>query len=167
MIDGDPHEAVAIFRDILEDRRLAEIRPSEDQPALAVTAITATPAHPGEHGELAPGDDLFIDVTVTSDIGLDGCSVGIQIDSVRGTAVWGTSSKRLGSVLPDAPGVTTMRFVLTNSQFGAGKYFLNVSIIDASGVHLHDWTQAASFDVADIAEAYGVVNTIPTFEITS
>jgi len=167
VIDGDPREAVALFRDILEDRRLAEIRPTDgEHAAVAVTTLSARPAHPGANGELSPGDDLYIDVTATSDTGLSGCSIGIQIDNVQGTGVWGTSSKRLGSDLPTTPGLASMRFVLHDSQFGAGKYFINVSIIDASGVHLHDWTQAASFDVADIAEAYGVVNTLPTFEIT-
>lgn len=166
VVDGDPAEAVAAFRDILEDRRLAELGHDEDAGAgVAVTSVVALPAHPGPRGDLMQGDDLVIDVRVRANAAADSLMVGVQIDSTTGQAVWGTSTRRMGHALPEMSGSTTLRFRLKDVQFGPGKYFVNLSLMDSSGVHLHDWPQATSFNAHDYRVAYGPVHTVPELEV--
>ncbi|MGX5680786.1 ABC transporter ATP-binding protein [Schumannella luteola] len=168
VVDGEPVAAVAAFRDILEERRLAELTPTDhDDEPMAVTSVVATPAHPGPQGELVQGDDLHIDVKVRASADAGRLMIGLQIDSTNGLPVWGTSTKQMGAPLPALDGSTTVRFTLTDTQFGPGKYFVNLSLMDSSGVHLHDWPQATSFNGHDYRLAYGPVHSVPTLEILS
>ncbi len=166
VVDGDPSEAVARFRDILEERRLADLKPTENSSGgVGFTTVSVTPTVAGEHGEVMPGSDLAIDITLHSDLSMSDLTIAVQANSTSGQDVWGTTTKRMGIQLPDLIGEHRVRFTLRDTRFGPGKYFLNLSIIDPSGVHLHDWLQATSFDGYDPRTTYGMLSTMAEFEI--
>ena len=166
VVDGDPADAVAAFRDILEERRLADLKPdAQKQGGVGFTAVTITPTDVADNDDVLPGSDLEFDLRLQSDLSMHDLTIAVQINSTSGQDVWGTTTKRMGIVLPDLIGEHTVRFTLRDTRFGPGKYFLNLSIIDPSGVHLHDWLQAASFDAFDHRTTYGVISTSPEFSI--
>lgn len=167
VIDGDPAEAVAMFRDILEGRRLADVGASALDPALLpkVLAVSATPANPGVNGVLVPGDDLMITVKLNAPEALDDWVVGIQIDNTTGQIIYGTTSKRLGFEVLQMKGDLTVQFRLADIHLGPGKYFVNVSLMSDAGVHLHDWAQAASFDAKEYPLAVGTLHAVPQFAV--
>ncbi len=166
VVDGDPADAVAAFRDILEERRLADLKPGvEAHGGVGFSSVTVTASDTADNGDVMPGSDLEIDLRVQSDLSMKDLIIAVQANSTTGQDVWGTTTKRMGITLPDLVGEHTLRFTLRDTRFGPGKYFLNLSIIDPSGVHLHDWLQATSFDGFDPRTNYGVINATPEFSI--
>ena len=85
VFDGNAPDAVAAFRDILEDRRTADAVRTHDSAALAGHVIGASAAPVGSEvgTKLNPGDDLAISVTVSHDSGLTEWICAIQIDTPR------------------------------------------------------------------------------------
>lgn len=171
VLDGEPRDAVRMFRDILEDRRVEEVQAKtpealvERNPEGTVLGSSAHAAGHGRRDMVHPGDDLQIDVTVSHPTGLSDWMVGVQIDNALGQVVYGTTTKRLGADLPELSGEQGVRFTLQGTQFGAGKYFVNVSLMTLDGVHLHDLPQSSSFDVPDYSLAIGMTHAVPSFSL--
>ncbi len=166
VFDGNAPDAVAAFRDILEDRRVDDAERTHDDAALAghVLAASAYPTGGVDGDPVNPGDDVTISVTVSHDTGLAEWICAIQIDTPTGQAVYGTTTKRLGVSMPPLHGSRTVEFTLREAMFGAGKYFVNVSLMDFAGRHLHDAPQACSFNVPYYQLAVGTVHAVPEFQ---
>lgn len=163
--DGEPREAVVQFRDILEDRRVAQIAPGSSEVAreAAVHAVTAKATNRGPEDDLVQGDDLVIDMDIEHFEGTDDWMCAIQIDNTLGQVAYGTTTKRLGMQLGYFKGRRHVRYTLKDTHFGTGKYFVNVSLMDSSGRHFADLPQACSFDVADTPLAVGTTYAVPDF----
>ncbi|MFT4135082.1 ABC transporter ATP-binding protein [Microbacterium sp.] len=163
VFDGDPMRAVGKFRDILEDRRQADVaatgesqNPDRIPEGLVLsTEAAAAGRQPGEDVQF--GDDLRITATVRSDEGVEDWLCAVQIDNALGQKVMGTDTRRLGLELAPLKGEATVSFVLRNTCFGSGKYFINTSFMDSSSRHIHDLVQATSFNAADYERTTGVV----------
>jgi ABC-2 type transport system ATP-binding protein len=166
VFDGDSRRAVAEFRDILEDRRQDEADAAPANTTVrAGRVLSATAGAIGRRAgaSVEPGDDLKVSVTMEHADGLDDWVCALQIDNALGQVVYGTTSKRLGAVLEPLRGTRTVEFILRDARFGTGKYFVNASLMDSAGRHLHDFPQATSFDVPDYDLAVGVVHAKPEF----
>ncbi len=170
--DGEPGGAVTKFRTILEDRRVVEAAAEAEvhlakNPGEAVrgegrviSALAwAVGREPGD--PLEPGDDLRIEMEVEHDTGVDDWMCAIQIDNTLGQPVYGTTSRRVGVELPHLIGRRKVGFVLRDARFGAGKYFVNASLMDSAGRHLSDMPQACSFDVPYYDLATGMLHAEP------
>jgi ABC-2 type transport system ATP-binding protein len=160
VFDGEPQKATAAFRDILEDRRLEEVAAHVDEPInqgriLDVT-MTVIGREPGAAVE--PGDDIEVAMTFEHDTGMPNWMAALQIDSVTGQVVYGSTTKRAGLKLDTLREPQTVTFVLKNTNFGSGKYFISASLMDTSGVHMHDLVQVASFNVPYYSLAVGTVH---------
>lgn len=163
--DGDPMRAVAAFRDILEERRVAEVatQPAASEVAAArapegevlSTSVHALGRDVGDAIEF--GDDIRIVARVRASERIEDWLVAVQIDNTTGQKVLGTDTRRLGLDLPPLEGEQTIEFVLRRSAFGTGKYFINTSLMDSAGRHVHDLVQAASFDAASYERTTGVL----------
>ncbi|WP_308796740.1 ABC transporter ATP-binding protein [Agromyces silvae] len=167
---GDPWEAVAAFRDLLEERRQEHIQ-EEAAPDPAMQNAQIVDAHvrvigraDGERAQ--PGDDIEITTTLSHSSGLDDWICGIQIDNVAGQAVYGTTTKRVGLVPGRLIGERTLTLTVRDAMFSGGKYFVNVSLMDLDGRHLFDLPQAASFSVTDQDDATGVVYARPEIQLS-
>ena len=169
--DGEPGGAVTEFRNILEGRRVLE--------AEAEAAVQTAKHGPVsvEHGKVVearawadgravgdpvePGDDLRIEVTLEHDTGIEDWMCAIQIDNTLGQPVYGTTTARIGAEVSRLEERRTVAFLLRDARFGAGKYFVNASLMDRAGRHLSDMPQACSFDVPYYPLAVGMVHTVP------
>ncbi|MFB2584778.1 ABC transporter ATP-binding protein [Herbiconiux liukaitaii] len=167
MFDGAPHEAVRDFRDILEERRVDEAT-TQHVEAVRHGRVLSTTAHAKGKAEgepIEPGDDLVVSMQFEHDgEGIVDWIAAVQIDNVQGQVVYGTTSKRLGFSLPRLTGPRTVEFTLKNVNFGSGKYFVNTSLMDSEGRHLHDMPQITSFDVPFYSLAVGVIHAVPEFD---
>ncbi|SEM94907.1 ABC transporter ATP-binding protein [Cryobacterium luteum] len=168
VFDGDPRQAVVNFRNILEGRRIAEeevapVQAHVERDAQIVSASAhAVNRRPDEM--LQTGDDLVLSVEVEHLTDTDEAwDCAIQIDSAQGQAVYATSTQLLGEQLRPSKGPRWVQFILKDTRFGAGKYFVSVSIMHKSGVHIADLPQACSFDVAYTPLAIGTVYAAPEF----
>ncbi|MFP7759731.1 ABC transporter ATP-binding protein [Marisediminicola sp. LYQ85] len=163
--EGDPVEAVARFRDLLEDQRLedASVAPPAPETLGRVRAATAGPVDGKPGDPVAPGSDLRITVDLTHQAVMTDWVCAIQIDTALGHATYGTTSKRLGAELTPLSGDRRVEFILKDVQFGTGKYFVNVSLMDSIGRHIHDRPQSCAFDVPDYDLAVGIVHAVPQF----
>lgn len=147
--DGDPSEAVRLFRSLLEDRRIAEDSgpdpaPGQQSPRVMSTRVTDTDGAEREFFE--PGEAIALTVTVESDEPITDWLVGIQIDTSMGQPLYNTATSELGYRHEVLEGSRTVSFIISESNLGAGRYFVNVSLQD-SMQHLHDVPQALSFEV--------------------
>jgi ABC-2 type transport system ATP-binding protein len=164
IVDGDPRTAVNRMRDLLEERRLTDVAGREaGTNDVRVESARARPVGGRVGRALRAGDDLEIDVEVSSARPIDDWILAVQIDSTLGQVVYGTTTKRTGHPLGRLEARRLVRLTLHDAAFGPGKYFINVSILDSIGRHLHDLPQATSFDAADDKLAVGTVRSRPTF----
>ena len=168
IFDGTPHVATTEFRDILEERRQAEIadhlaeHPEEESLGDARIVSASVWVEGKNSGDpVESGDDLHISATFEHSVGLDDWIAAVQIDSGLGQVVYGTSSSRVGLKLPRLTTPQTVEFLLRNVAFGAGKYFVNVSLMSTDGQHLADRPQICSFDVPYFNLAVGTVFAVP------
>jgi ABC-2 type transport system ATP-binding protein len=171
VFDGEPGDAVTEFRNILEGRRVLE---AEAEAAVQASKHGEVVAEHGrvigarawadgrEPGEpVEPGDDLRIEVTLEHDTGIDDWMCAIQIDNTLGQPVYGTTTARIGADVSRLKERRTVAFLLRDARFGAGKYFVNASLMDRAGRHLSDMPQACSFDVPYYPLAVGMVHAVP------
>ncbi|WP_187976729.1 ABC transporter ATP-binding protein [Mycetocola sp. JXN-3] len=151
--DGDTHEAISRFRDILEDRRVDDIAreveegfAEEAPPTGKISDCTLTLAD-GSPATMVPvGSDLILEATIEHETPLEGWYVGIQVDNHMGTPLFGTETRMLAKNLPPLQEARRLRFAIKDVPFGEGKFFINVSLMDASGRHVYDAVQACSFN---------------------
>lgn len=168
--DGDPSVAVARFRDILEERRLAETEPEAAAPQRSearIESVRLDVIGGNASGEVTPGSDLRIVVAADFATPVERWRCAIQIDSVLGAALYGTTNHRLGVEFPSEVGVQTVEYVLRDVRLGEGKYFLNVSLMDDAGRHLDDARQVCSFNAAPFPESAGPLYILPEVALGS
>jgi ABC-2 type transport system ATP-binding protein len=171
VFDGEPREAVSQFRDILEERRVSEVdaqgRPAAPEREARINVVSAKPAGRTVGTPLQRGDDLVISMQIDHYQAIEGWTCGVQIDNAMGQVVFGTSTPRAGTELPPTTGPQTLQLELKAPQFGPGKYFVNVSLMDPTGRHFADLPQATSFDVAQDPTTVGMLYAQPTFSIVA
>lgn len=155
--DGNPSIAVSRFRDLLEERRIAErsaVSSQAQRRAGAITRVAAVAVGRDARETLQPGDDLEIRVTVAADQ-LESWSCRLQIDDTMGQKIYVTGTDWLGTPVPVVEGGCEVVFRLKSPSFGGGKYFVNTALLDDSGENLHNIMQAASFNVEADPQAIG------------
>lgn len=166
VFDGEPREAVAQFRDILEDRRVAENVVAAVPTVREARIISATVTVKGRDSSstVGQGDDLVITAKIEHLVQSASPWVyAIQIDNTLGQPVYGTTSRKLGYSLLPGEGPREVALTLIDTRFGTGKYFVNISILDFAGRHVEDFPQACSFNVASNPLATGMIYSVPTF----
>jgi len=167
--DGEPREAVSQFRDILEERRVSEVdaagEPTAPPREARINVVAAKPAGKTVGAVLTEDEDLIVSVQIDHYQAIPGWFCGIQIDNAMGQVVFGTTTKRVGVDLPAVVGPQTIELRLARPQFGTGKYFVNVSLMDPAGRHFADLPQSTSFDVAEKPLAAGMLYADPTFTV--
>ena len=158
--DGHPSVAVAHFRDLLEERRLAELgstgTTAEQRRKGAITQVKATAVGRPAGEPLRDGDDLEIRVTMTSDH-LSSWACRIQIDDTWGQKVFVTGTDWLKAPSPSFEGKHDVVFVMRNPALGGGKYFVTSTLIDDRGRDLHGVMQATAFEVVNHPGTIGLV----------
>jgi len=164
--DGNPRTAVRKFRDILESRRVSVVDSTEER--VSGGRVIGAVAHAEGREvdiDVEPGDDLVIEVTVEHPGPLDDWMIAIQVNNELGQVVYATTTKRMAATLTPLSGTATGRFLLADTRFGPGKYFINASLMTLEGIHLHDLPQACSFDAADYDLAVGMMHAMPQFRL--
>ncbi len=164
VFDGEPRDAVAQMRDILEERRVAGIVHIDEEFITArITEVTARAVGRDRGEHLVPGDDLEVTIDIDSPTLLRDWTCAIQIDGSLGQVLYGTTTKRMGIKLAPLQGRRRVRFALREVRFGPGKYFVNISLMNSAGQHLDDAPQSASFDTTDYGIAVGAIHAVPEF----
>jgi ABC-2 type transport system ATP-binding protein len=159
VFDGKPSLAVAKFRDLLEERRIAErdaAKGTRARPQGAIEDVTAVPAGSSVGDSLEPGQDLSITVRVAAEA-LSSWTCRIQIDDAMGQKVFVTGTDWLGITPPAFAGACDLTLLLRRPALGGGKYFVNATLLDESGQSLHNVMQATSFNVVPDPRAIGFV----------
>ncbi|KQS14321.1 ABC transporter [Curtobacterium sp. Leaf183] len=162
--DGDPVAAVSMFRDVLEERRHGEL--SQDVAVGRGTVLGATVHVDGkQHGEsVRPGDDLIVDMEFEHLDRVEDWEAAVQVNNTAGQVVFGTTTGIMGVTLEPLHGRRKLRIRIADTAFGTGKYFINVSMMDSAGRHLHDLPECDSFEVAPFGNAVGTVYAEPSLE---
>jgi ABC-2 type transport system ATP-binding protein len=163
--DGDPHVGIAQMRDLLEDRRRAE-QPIEQAKSRGFVSEVSVHAAGKRSGDpVVPGDDLIIRMTFQHESVMTDWVSAVQLNSVQGQVVCSTASTLLGVDLGPLTGTRTIEFTFRNVAFGAGQYFVNASLMDMAGHHIHDLPDACTFNVPFDPKAVGTVHIEPEIKL--
>lgn len=154
--NGDPREAVNQFRNLLEERRLSHLGDVEgsETPNITVRADALVVGRE-PHEPAVPGDSIEVSVKISGEVSATGWYCGVQIDNTMGQGVIWTNTKLLDVPLAPLSGTQDLTFTFKNTSFGEGKYFINVSIMNADGEHVFDLLQACSFDARSPGDSRG------------
>lgn len=164
--DGEPNAAIAAFRDLLEDQRQEQIHAAPSNPELEngrVVSVSLAGHEADRHALLQYGDDIEIVSTFEHTTGIDRWVCAIQIDNAMGQKVYGARTDTSGMELGRLEGRRTIALRVHAPSFGTGKYYVNVSLMDHAGRHLHDVPQAIDFNVEAEADATGSLYAKPEF----
>ncbi|MBN9178522.1 MAG: ABC transporter ATP-binding protein [Microbacterium sp.] len=157
VFDGAPSLAVGRFRDLLEQRRVAEGAPAstpEQRQLGAITEVAVRPAGRDVSDTVHAGEDVEVRLSITAEH-LEGAVCRIQIDDTMGQKVFVTGTDWLDDSVPVVEGQRDVVFSLKNPALGGGKFFVNTTLIDSSGQVLHAIMQAASFNMEADPHAIG------------
>lgn len=157
--DGDPNVAVAKFRELLEAGRIEASGRSIDSAqrrrgAIIECSVSGVGRAPGE--PIQRGDDIEVRLTVEAEH-LDSWIVSVQVDDLMGQKVFETATDRLNVPPILIEGHRELTFVLRNTAFGGGRYFVNTLLRDTDGHDLHSSMQASSFEVVADPRSTGLV----------
>ncbi|ROP60416.1 ABC-2 type transport system ATP-binding protein [Curtobacterium sp. PhB130] len=162
--DGDPIGAVSMFRDVLEERRAGELSKDVAVGRGTVLGATVHAEGKGTRDGVYPGDDLVVDMEFEHLDGVTDWEAAVQINNTAGQVVFGTTTGIMGVHLPPLHGRKKLRIRIADTAFGTGKYFINVSMMDSAGRHLHDLPECDSFEVPAFGNAVGTVYAEPSLE---
>lgn len=173
VFDGDPTAAVGRFREILEtrDRDDAVAQGRTVIPAISLAGAAIEIGGERHSADDRPvlqlGQDLVLELTFASDgRDLDQWACAIQIDDDSGHRVFNADSSMTEPELHESfSGTRTTRIRLNDCRFGAGRYFVNVSVLDSLQRHLHDAPHALSFEVETPLPGRGHVSLAVDFEL--
>ncbi|GAA4060629.1 hypothetical protein GCM10023065_08370 [Microbacterium laevaniformans] len=158
--DGDPERAVAHFRELLEENRVAESARAIDDGQRRTGAIvrcTASAVGRAPGAALHPGDDLEIRLEIEAE-NLESWIAAVQIDDLTGVKVFETATDRLNTPPQPVRGSRAVVFTIQNASFGGGRYFVNTLLRDTTGHNLHSTMQATSFEVTPDPRSSGYLS---------
>lgn len=167
--DGEPRSALRVLRSEFEqtrqedlDRRREAVGDlAEAAPPTRVESVEVLVNDEGPAGELRPGDDMTLVVTVSAAERLEAVNIGVGVETALGMAVIGTSTKLLGRHVDLAAGTNHVTFRLPDLRLGEGSYSVHGAVAEASGVELHRLREAAQFAVAGDGLSVGQLWTRP------
>ncbi|WP_308289096.1 ABC transporter ATP-binding protein [Microbacterium trichothecenolyticum] len=164
--DGDTNEAIAAFRELLEDQRLEALReappaPEDSSHAQIVRTVVRSSGH--RENVVEPGDTLVIETTVSHPTGMEQWLCAFQIDNEGGQVVFGTGSDHATVDPGPLIGERTVRLELPDVRIGGGKYFVSVALYDDVRRRVAVAQQTASFTVPTRPDMWGIVSIPPTF----
>lgn len=151
----EAYEAHLQLRDI---RRLgsseADTAPEREVAAQGRRVGRITAVRPGGKDEglpltLSAGDELVIDVEISSTQAAELFHVAVALDTLDGRCVLAASTKRDGSDPLCGEKSYSLRFVVPSLPIASGLFHVYAFLLDESGLHTHDQvilTEAIRFD---------------------
>jgi ABC-2 type transport system ATP-binding protein len=162
VFDGAPNEALHVLRQDFEHLRQQEAATSS--PEIERIPVKIESAALRKKGSRKPltvmtaGDDLELDITVSSAVPVRDWVVGMGIENGGGLVVFGTNSDLLGVPLRSLEGTTTARFRLPDVRLGSGQYFYHVSLGTLETGELTRIPRAGSFEVDEASHNVGLIS---------
>ncbi len=136
MFQGSARLAVKNFRDILEDRRVAEAEAATPKttppPARSSRSRSRRSRAASRARSIQPGDDLVIRMTFSHTTPLPQWHSGIKIENQHGHLVYGTDSRMLAHRPPPTARHRHGRVPPRDVQFGGGPYFVHAFLAKTS-----------------------------------
>jgi ABC-2 type transport system ATP-binding protein len=168
VFDGDPSEGVAMFRELLEERRLASL-PESERPLhkseiikeLVVTSKNHVPVT-----TFTPGQDLRVAVRLESArAGISDWNLRLSLVNSQGITAISANVRELGFKGKKLAGSQWVEFIFAQAQLGAGTYSVNLAL-ESGHVALEQASHVGVFEVSPFAGAGGIVFTRPTVTVT-
>jgi lipopolysaccharide transport system ATP-binding protein len=117
-----------------------------------ISRVTVRPS-----GVLSSGDPLEVDFDLDARSSVESPILVMSITSEDGTKCIDTNTASAGIEVPDLAGPARAHFSINRLELGAGRYFVNVGIFDATGSHAYDFHWHAHALVVEGSPAHGGV----------
>lgn len=155
---GSAAEATKVHREILEGKRkkvaeaaAAEAAVEEQAPIVtnaAIRSVEVINEQRGATSEVNPGDDIQLVITVDHPHAVGPWNSSISIDTPSGQQVFGTGTKRLGTIHPSVgAGRCVIRYRIPRVGLAGGQFFVNAEISDENRSAWDVKWQGAMFSV--------------------
>jgi ABC-2 type transport system ATP-binding protein len=174
IVDGDPALAARTLRQDFEVTRQAEQERERERERVQVDR----PTTPATHGtitavrlldddgaaltEVAPGQDLRLQVDVEAPDRLEDWVLGIGIDTPSGQSLYGTNTQLLDQRLPTVEGRQTFEIRLRDVFLGAGQYQIHGALAVWGGKEIHRLAEGVSFSVVSDGRSVGFLGARPS-----
>lgn len=171
---GSAAEATRVHREILEGKRkrVAETAAATEQEvAPVVENATILDVHVidsdgNSSTSVNSGDDIEVVIRVNHPRSVAEWNSSISIDTPTGQQVFGTGTKRLGTVhAATGPGAATIRYRIPRVSLAGGQYFVNAEVSDENRSAWDVKWQGAMFSVPVEFRQTGTVRADATVEL--
>jgi len=165
VVDGDPRLAARTLREDFEVARQAEQKveqAAEPHRQATVTAVRLLGSDGSAVKEVAPGDDLRVQVDIEAVGTLEDWVLGIGIDTPSGQSIYGTNTQLMGTRMDSLRGRGTFEVRLRNVNLGGGQYQVHGALAVWAGPEIHRLPQAAAFTVESDGRSIGFIGADPS-----
>jgi ABC-2 type transport system ATP-binding protein len=165
VVDGEPVEAVRAFRAANADE--SEPPASHGTLELEITDVKVLNPAGEPHRQFVPGDDVVIEIEVTSHQPVPEWVCGIELRNHVDALIYGTNTELLGRQLPALVGGTQrLRLTLPAIPMTEGQYAITVAVHPPNDPkEFHRLDRVTGFTVRAGADQTGVVYLRPQLEI--
>jgi ABC-2 type transport system ATP-binding protein len=156
--DGLANDAISALRDVLEGRRVGELRKDDGVRPIEIREIEVLDGDGEPTETVRQGDPMTVRIHVRALTDLPQWATGFSIDTPLGQMVLASNTKRLGVTLPAIEhGDAVMDYAIESSHFGVGQYFVNANVSEVIDIDTHVLMQGARFSVVGTGENLGTV----------
>lgn len=112
-----------------------------------ITAIELRGSGASAQATFTTGQPMTIRLQIAAHEPIPDATVGVQIDTLQGVPLWGTSTRRKGQPI-DLVGACSVEFAIPELALLEGVYNLTAEIADRTGAHAYDhWGSRVRFEV--------------------
>jgi ABC-2 type transport system ATP-binding protein len=156
---GDSHSAIQV------EGELGSRWGSGEAQIVSVKIAGPDPARPQLLNSLEP---VSIDVDLTAHTPLQDVVVGLRIDTLNGTPVWGSNTRAGSTTIGLIDGPASVSVTMPSLPLLEGVYDLSVSVTDHTGVHPYDhWDRRVRFEVRQYrTHDVGIVHVPAAWSVT-
>ena len=158
VFDGDTNQAIGVLRQVLDDKRTADIPRNDTIPSIAVTEIEILDGNGTPASELEDGDPMTVRVHVEATKPFERWELGFSIDTPLGHMALASNTEALGVRLDPLVGSTHVDLTIARVNLGPGQYFVNANAVGISDEASHALMQGALFTMVGAAHTFGTVS---------
>lgn len=159
VLDGEPGEAIRVFRDHLHGRADAPTDQAASEVwSSPIAGVRLHHDHATERPHLAPGETLVVDVALHPTEPIDQPVLSLEIADRTGRPIYHVDTDALGRPLAPITGAHTARITIGQLWLLDGEFRLSLKLTDRASGEVLDWRErAAVFTISGANRADGIV----------
>lgn len=166
---GPVRDSMSVLHRAYQQERLKDAAIIEESTPTSATIGEVTPAGlvrlPNGQDVFISGDDLDLDIELSSDKPLKKFGIELEIENLAGTNVFGMDTRKLQLQMPEIEKSGTVRITLPHLYLGEDTYVFNVKVVTEFGVPLATKSNTGVIVVRSDGMTTGFVKSHPAVQV--